>query len=72
MKTGETKQESAVGDFRAAVHAFSNDPCKRNLVRYLMASRALEVSRSDVPSKPRWSSRALVTARSAGPGAATP
>lgn len=57
MKTGETKQESAVGDFRAAVHAFSNDPSKRNLVRYLMASRALEVSRSDVPSKPRLSKR---------------
>jgi hypothetical protein len=53
MKTGETRQESAVGDFRAAVHAFSNDPSNRNLAHNLMASRALEVSRSDVPSKPR-------------------
>jgi hypothetical protein len=52
MKTGETKQESAVGDFRAAVHALSNDPSRRNLVRYLMASRALELSRNDVASKP--------------------
>jgi hypothetical protein len=52
MKTGETRKESAVDNFRAAVHAFSSDPSSRNLVRYLMASQALELSRSKVPSKP--------------------
>jgi hypothetical protein len=65
MKRGETREESAVDDFRAAVQAFSNDPSRRNLVRYLMASRALELSRGNSASKRRLSRPKPYTAQAA-------
>jgi hypothetical protein len=39
------RETPALQDFRAALAAFSDDPSSRNLVRYLMASRALDQSR---------------------------
>jgi hypothetical protein len=65
MKRVETRKESAVDDFRAAVLAFSNDPSSRNLVRYLMASRALELSRGNSASKRRLSGPKPYTAQAA-------
>jgi hypothetical protein len=53
MKAGEAGRESALAEFRSAVEAFSDDPCRPNLVRYLMASRALERAGSLVVPKRR-------------------
>jgi hypothetical protein len=53
MKAGETGRESALAEFRSAVQAFSDDPCRPNLVRYLMASQALERAGSLVVPKRR-------------------
>ena len=39
-------KDSALVDFKSPVHAFSDDPSARNLVRYLMASRALDEARA--------------------------
>jgi hypothetical protein len=36
---------AALRDFSEALFAFSDDPSRRNLARYLDASRALEASR---------------------------
>jgi hypothetical protein len=40
MRPGKTPP--ALEEFVSAVHAFSDDPSKRNLARYLEASRKLE------------------------------
>jgi hypothetical protein len=53
MKAGETRRESELTEFRLAVQALSDDPCRPNLVRYLMASRALERAGSLVVPKRR-------------------
>jgi hypothetical protein len=53
MKAGETGWESALAEFRSAVQTFSDDPCRPNLVRYLMASRALERAGSLAVPRPR-------------------
>jgi hypothetical protein len=49
MKAGETGRESALAEFCSAVRAFSDEPCRSNLTRYLTASRALE--RPAVPKR---------------------
>jgi hypothetical protein len=53
MKAGESDRESALDEFRSAVQAFSDDPCRPNLVRYLDASGALERTGSLAVSKRR-------------------
>ncbi|MDX6408343.1 MAG: hypothetical protein QOE13_1414 [Gaiellaceae bacterium] len=42
------RETPALQDFRAALSTFSDDPSNSNLVRYLMASRALEQTRPKV------------------------
>jgi hypothetical protein len=66
MKAGETAREPALAEFRSAVQAFSDDPCRSNLVRYLTASRALERAGSLVVPKRRVAGR-----QTARPQAAT-
>jgi hypothetical protein len=51
MRIPVTWRESALTDFRAAVHALSNDPSSENVARYLLASRALEQSHTGVAPK---------------------
>jgi hypothetical protein len=53
MKAGETGRDSVLAEFRSAVQALSDDPCRSNLVRYLAASRALERAGSLVVPKRR-------------------
>jgi len=50
---GGAGRESALTEFRSAVQALSDDSCRANLVRYLMASRALERTGSFAESKRR-------------------
>ena len=45
------RRESALRDFGEALSAFSDDPSRHNLVRYLMASRALEQARGKAPRR---------------------
>jgi hypothetical protein len=59
VKRGETGRESALTEFRAAVQALSDDPCRTNLVRYLMASSALERAGSLVVPKRRAAGRTM-------------
>jgi hypothetical protein len=46
----QTRDHSAVVKFVAAVYAFSDDPSRENLARYLKASRDLE---HRAPNSPR-------------------
>jgi hypothetical protein len=45
MRTLTEARPSTLADFVSAVHALSAEPSRRNLVRYLLASRALEATR---------------------------
>jgi hypothetical protein len=42
MRTVKENRGSTLADFVSAVHAFSAEPSRRNLARYLLASRALD------------------------------
>jgi hypothetical protein len=57
MKSELACRESALVDYRSAVHAFSDDPSPRNLVRYLVASRALDESRNPSANARAWRSQ---------------
>jgi hypothetical protein len=59
MKAGEKGRESVLAEFRSAVQAFSDDPCRSNLVRYLTASSALERAGSLVVPKRRAAGRTM-------------
>lgn len=50
MRTVKESRPSPLADFVSAVQMFSAEPSRRNLIRYLLASRALdEVSKGQTP-----------------------
>lgn len=59
MTVRSGKDASRLEEFIAAVHAFNDDPSKRNLARYLKASRELDrrASKTAALRRAQWTAR---------------